>query len=137
MAFKVRKSPYYYLTIRDRRGEAYRILSRLAGLGVDLHAFTAVPIGVTRTQFALFPADEHKLAHAAEQAGMSLDGPNQALLVQGDDEMGALASVHQKLFEAGVDVYASSGVSDGAGSYGYVIYIQPDQFEQAVKAVGL
>jgi hypothetical protein len=137
MAFQVRRATYHYLTIRERPGEAYRVLSRLARLGVNLHAFNAVPIGVSRTQFALFPEDDSKLKHAAEQAGFPLDGPYQALLVQGDDEMGALAGVHQTLFEAGVNVYASAGVADGRGSYGYVIYIQPDQYDRAVEALGI
>ena len=40
-----------------------------------------------------------------------------ALLVQGDDELGALATqVHERLIDAGVDVYASSGVTNGSGA---------------------
>jgi len=33
-------------------------------------------------------------------------------------------------------VYASSGVADGKGRYGYVIYVVPDQIERAVGALG-
>ncbi len=73
----------------------------------------------------------------AKRAGMSLDGPHLALLVQGDDELGALAEVHGKLFQANVDVYASNGVTDGKGSYGYVVYIRPDEYERAMKALEL
>ena len=60
-----------------------------------------------------------------------------ALLVQGDDELGALAGVHQKLFEAGVNVYASTGVADGRGSYGYVLYVRPDEYARAASALNL
>jgi hypothetical protein len=96
-----------------------------------------VPIGPNRAQLALFPEDRGKLARAAAQAGLVLDGPHPALLVQGDDELGALASVHQRLFEAGVDVYASSGVADGRGTYGYVVYVREDQVERATRALGV
>jgi hypothetical protein len=57
--------------------------------------------------------------------------------VQGDDELGALASVHERLFEAGVDVYASTGVTDGRGSFGYVVYVREEQFELAAAALGV
>src|SRR5215207_8085346 len=39
----------------------------------------------------LFPEDPNKLVAEARAVGLSLDGPYHALLVQGDDELGALA----------------------------------------------
>jgi hypothetical protein len=137
MPFTIRRIDYFYATVRDEPGAAHRILSQLSGLGVNLLAFNAVPIGPTRTQLALFPEDDDKLRAAARSAGLALDGPHPALLVQGDDELGALASVHERLAAAGVDVYASSGVTDGRGSFGYVVYVREDQFEKAASAFGL
>jgi hypothetical protein len=55
--------------------------------------------------------------------------------MQGDDELGALVEVHEKLYRAGVNVYASMGVSDGADKYGYVIYVREDDCERAAKAL--
>jgi hypothetical protein len=40
-----------------------------------------------------------------------------------------------KLYDANVNVYASSGVSDGKGNYGYIIYVRPDDFQRAVTAL--
>ena len=137
MAFQVQRVTYYYTTVRDEPGAAYRILSQLAELGVDLLAFSAVPIGPSRAQLAMFPADDATLVKAARDAGMVLDGPHHALLVQGHDELGALARVHARLFDAGIDVYAASGVADGRGSYGCVVYVREDQFEAAAKALDL
>ena len=59
------------------------------------------------------------------------------LLVQGDDELGALAKIHEQLQDANVRVYASSGVTGGGGHYGYVIYIRPDEYEIAAAALGI
>ena len=137
MAFTVRRANYFYVTVKDEPGEGHRLLADLAGLGVNLLAFTAIPTGPTRTQFALFPTDEGKLQHAAEQSGAELDGPHPALLVQGDDELGAIAGIHATLHDADVDVYASSGVTDGRGSFGYVVYVQPEQYERAVESLGV
>ena len=137
MAYTIRRVEYYYANIRDALGAAYRVLSELAGLGVNLLAFTAVPSGPDLAQFALFPQDPGKLAAEAEAARLPLEGPYHAFLVQGDDELGALASVHEQLFRAGVDVYASSGVTDGRGSFGYVVYVREDQFGRAAEALGV
>jgi hypothetical protein len=137
MAFTIRRVEYFYSTVKDEPGAAYRILSQLAKLGVNLLAFTGVPIGPSRAQLALFPEEPGKLTTAARAANLPLDGPHPALLVQGDDELGALASVHERLFEAGVDVYAASGVTDGHGSFGYVVYVREDQFGRAAKALGV
>lgn len=137
MSFKIRRVDYFYITVKDQSGEAYKLLSQLAELGINLLAFSGVPMGPMRTQLTLFPEDNLRMKNAASKAGLELDGPHPALLVQGDDELGALADIHMRLYEANVNVYASSGVSDGAGSFGYVIYVRPDEYEVAAKALGV
>jgi hypothetical protein len=137
MAETIRRVEYFRATVVDQPGEAYRVLSALEGLGVDLLAFTAIPAGADRTQLTLFPADPAKMASEASKARMDLEGPHPALLLQGDDELGALVAVHEKLYRAGVNVFASNGVSDGAGKYGYVIYVKEEECERAAKALGL
>ena len=135
MAFTIRRVDYFYATVEDKPGAAYRLLSQVAELGVNLLALTAVPIGPMRAQLTLFPADAAQFRTAAKQVNLSLDGPHRALLVQGDDALGAVAEVHEKLADAGVNVYASSGVSDGRGSYGYIVYVRPEEYERAASAL--
>ena len=135
MALTIRRVEYYYANVRDELGAAYRLLSQLAELGVDLLAFTAVPSGPALAQFTLVPTDTGKLLAQASVAGLPLDGPYHAFLVQGDDELGALANVHEQLVKAGVDIFASSGVSDGRGAFGYLVYVREDQFERATAAL--
>jgi hypothetical protein len=135
LAFTIRRVEYYYANVRDELGAAYGLLSQLAELGVDLLAFTAVPSGPALAQFTLVPTDSGKLLAQASVAGLPLDGPYHAFLVQGDDELGALANVHEQLVKAGVDIFASSGVSDGRGAFGYLVYVREDQFERATAAL--
>jgi hypothetical protein len=137
MAFSVRRTEYFNATLSGEPGEAYEVLSQLAGLGINLLAFTGMPVGLMRTQMTLFPEDGSKIVDAARKAGWALDGPHPALLVQGDDELGALARIHGRLKEAGVNVFASTGVADGKGSFGYVLYLRSEEFERAAKAMGL
>ncbi len=137
MACSVRRVEYFFTTVRDVPGEAYKLLTTLADLGISLVAFTAVPIGPSHTQLTLFPEDAGKLASEARNDRLVLDGPHPALLVQGDDQLGALADVHMRLANARVNVYASTGVADGRGAFGYIIYVRPEDYGRAVAAVGL
>ena len=135
LAYEARRVEYFYVTVRDQPGEAYKLLATLERLGVDQLAFTAVPAGPTRAQLTLFPADAGQLEALAPSAGFELDGPHPAILVQGDDELGALSKVHERLFEAGVNVYASTGLSDGSGRYAYLIYVRAEDIDEAMRAL--
>jgi hypothetical protein len=137
MACVVRRVDYFYTTVADQPGKSYALLKTLADLGINLLAFAAVPIGPLYTQLTLFPEDRGKLTREAQSAQLVLDGPHPALMVQGDDELGALAELHVKLARASVNVYASTGVADGKGSFGYVLYVRPEQFEKASAALGV
>ena len=137
MAYTVSRAEYFHTTVKDEPGESYKVLSQLVEIGVNLLAFTAVPIGTRQTQLTMFPQSKSNMRNKAKMAGMELDGPHSAFLVQGDDELGALADIHVKLYKANINVTASSGVADGRGSYGYVIYVRKVDFEKAAKVLGL
>jgi hypothetical protein len=137
MTCNVRRVDYFSTTVTDQPGEAYQLLTTLADLGINLLAFTAVPVGPLHTQLTIFPEDTGKLVHEAQQDHLVLDGPHPALMVQGDDVLGALAKVHKTLSDARVNVYASTGVADGSGSFGYIIYVRPEDYDRAVAALGL
>ncbi len=137
MAYTIRRADYFSITVKDQPGVAYKLLSELAGLGINLLAFAAVPVGPMHTQLTIFPEDASKMADIARRARFALDGPHPAFLVQGDDELGALAGIHAKLYEASVNIYASTGVADNRGGYGYILYVRPDQYERAAGALEL
>ena len=137
MATRISRVEYFHCTVRDRPGEAYALLSRLAASGVNLLAFNAVPMGLEQVQLMLFPEDSNPLARVAETEGLSLDGPQHALLIRGDDELGALAEIHHELANAEVNVSASIGITDGKGGFGYVVYVASDDFSAATAALGV
>ena len=133
----IRRVEYFNTTIRDRPGASYEILSQLSEMGLNLVAFTAIPVGPTHTQLTLFPEDSGRMAYLASRAGMKLDGPHQAFLVQGDDKLGALTGIHEALYRSDVNIYASSGVTDGKGTFGYLIYVRPESYDRAAEALGV
>lgn len=137
MAYKIRRVEYFRTTVVDQPGEGFKLLSQLAAQRINLLAFTGMPVGEMRTQLTVFPEDPSMLAAVARRAGLDLDGPHTALLVQGDDELGALARIHEKVHAAGVNIYASSGLADGKGSFFYILYLRPGEYDRAAGALGL
>lgn len=137
MPSSIRKIEYFHVAVRDRPGEAYRLLEHLSKAGVNLLAFNAVPAGLEMTQLVLFPEAADLLVQVAAEKRLELLGPQHALLIQGDDELGALTDVHRRLFDAGVNVSASSGVADGRGGYSYVIYLRETDLARAADALAI
>jgi hypothetical protein len=136
MAFDIKRVEYYYITVEDKAGEGFKLLSVFAGVGVNLLAFEAVPLGPMRTQFTLFPDDGLKMTDGAKKAGLTLDGPHSALLIKGDnDEPGALAGIYEKLSKADINVYASNGIADIKGGYGVILYFKQQDYEKSVAAL--
>ncbi|MHC4941534.1 MAG: hypothetical protein ACYTG7_00800 [Planctomycetota bacterium] len=135
MASIVLEVEYYYAMVADKPGEARKLLEFLSEKKVNLMALTAFPAGEGQSQLDFFPDDPDQLKKAAADAGMSLVGPKKAFLLQGDDQIGALYDFHLKLSNAGINVYASNGVVDGTGRFGYVLWVHPDDYENASKAL--
>jgi len=137
MAVSVRPVEYFYAIVEDKPGEAYRFLKSLATAEINLLAFNAIPLGMDKTEVVVFPEDTGKLARTAERLGLLLRGPHRAFLIQGDDELGSLVDIHRRLFDARVNVMSSSGVTDGKGGYGYLVYVKNEEFDAASAALGL
>lgn len=135
MATEVRRIEYFYCNVHDRPGEGARLLSALADSGVNLLAFNAIPMGLAQTQMVLFPERPELLVRAAEDEGFDLQGPHSALLIHGDDAIGALAVLHRRLADTGINVSASVGVTDGRGGYSAVVYLNAHEADRAASAL--
>jgi hypothetical protein len=94
-------------------------------------------MGPTSVQVTLFPEEPERLERVAASLGLNLTQPQQAFLMQGDDELGALSEAHRRLFDARINVYASNGVTDARGGFGYLIYVRPDDYERAAEVLGI
>ena len=136
MTLDIKKVEYYNITVEGHAGEGFKLLSVFADVGVNLLAFKAVPLEPMRTQFTLFPDDGSKMNDGAKKAGLNLDGPHFALLIKGyDDESGALADIYEKLSQADINVYESSGIASIKGSYGVILYVKQEDCEKAMAAL--
>ena len=136
MAETVRVVDYFYAIVGDKPGEARRFLEHLSEHEVNLHAFMGFPLSEGRSQLDFFPELPGRLVKAAEDAGIALVGPKKAFLIRGEDRIGALHDYHLKLSNAGINIYACNGITDGSGRFGYVIWVKPEDFEEAARTIG-
>jgi hypothetical protein len=127
----------YYVTVRDRPGEGSRLLEHISESGLSLTAFTAVPTGTDEAQICLVTEEPEKLQDAAAKAGATLIGPKKGFLIQGSDRIGALHAYYLTLSNAGVNVYSSSGVCDGTGRFGFILWVEAGDFDKAFDAFGI
>jgi hypothetical protein len=135
MTFSVRSVEYFYTRVEDEPGRAYGLLAKLASEDINLLAFSAVPYGPNHVELTIFPNRSEDFQRVAQKLGWVLTGPQHACLIQGDDNLGALAEIHKRLRDANVNIYASTGVTDGEGRYGYVIYVREEDHQSAAKAL--
>jgi prephenate dehydratase len=133
----VQRGEYYYAVVDNRPGVLYELLDHFHHQGVGFYAFTAFPLAGNKSQLDFFPIDAPRFLEAAHEAGVDMIGPRSAFVVQGEDTTGALVSYHQRLAEAGINVSAANGVSDGRGGFGYVLWVKPEDYEKAAQQVGL
>ena len=136
MSLSVRSVEYFYVRIHDAPDKAYALLAQLASEEINLLAFSAVPFGPNHVELTIFPDQSKTFTQLAEKQGWKMTGPLHALIVQGDDHLGALAEIQRLLLDAGIRIYASSGVTGGDGHYGYVIYVKEEDHQRAANALG-
>lgn len=135
MSISVSSVEYFYIRIESEPSKAYELLARLASEDINLLAFSAVPFGPNHVELTIFPEQADKFQALFAKSSWDLTGPQHAILIQGDDQLGAFANIHRQLESAGVQIYASSGVTDGQGRYGYVIYTKESDHAAAAKAI--
>ncbi|MHC4944690.1 MAG: hypothetical protein ACYTG7_16860 [Planctomycetota bacterium] len=131
MSAVIRSVEYFYIMIEDKPGEAYRMLTQLASEAVNLLAFNIIPTGPSTAQIVIYPENVDTMNQMLAGKGSRMYGPNRAFLITGDDELGALLEIHEKLTAAEINVVTSSGISDSTGRYGYVLHVRPEDYDRA------
>ena len=135
MALDILQVEYYNITVEDQITNASKLLSTIAGAGVDFHAFKAIPVKPNRTQFTLFAKDSSKMTDGAKKSGLELDGPYFALLIKGDEKSGALADIYKKISQAGIQVDEACGIADVNAGYGVILYLKQEDCGKAMTVL--
>lgn len=131
----VRVVDYFYVTVADKPGEGARVLDALRDAGVNLLAYSGFPSG-RRAQLDFVPADAEQFRQVARQQRWKVKGPKKGFLLQGDDRVGAVADILDKLAAAKINVTAMDAVAAGAGRYGALFWVKPRDVKKAASALG-
>jgi hypothetical protein len=132
MSEKLRKVDYFYTMVPNTAGKGAKIMSRLAAEGVNLLAFSGFPSG-KKAQLDLVPENSAKLRRAAKRLGLKLSAKKTGFLVRGDDRVGAMTGVLDKLAGAKINVTAIDAVSAGGGRYAAIMWVKPKSVAKAAK----
>jgi hypothetical protein len=135
MADQVRKVSYFSIEKPDKPGEGAHLLKLLKDSGVNLLAFTAFPSG-RKAQMDLVPEDTEALKAAAKKMGLALSEQRSGFLVQGQDRVGAITDMTQKLADAGINIMALDAIAAGEGRFGAIFWIGPADIEKAERILG-
>lgn len=132
----IKKVDYFAVEIPNRPGEAARALGAIAQAGVNLLALTGFPTGARRSQLDFIPEDSVAFRKAIKSAGLKVGARKTGFLIQGEDRPGAVAGILQKIGDAGINVTAIDALCAGAGRYGAIFWVKPEDVRKAVKVVG-
>jgi hypothetical protein len=135
MADTIRLVEYFYITASNKPGEGARALNTLKEAGVNLLAFSGFPRG-RRAQLDFVPADPAAFKQAAKQAKWKTVGPKRCFLVQGDDRVGAVAEVLDRLGTAKINVTAIDAVSVEDARYGAIFWVAPKDVKKTSALLG-
>lgn|SRR5690242_7785633 len=135
MADTLRKVDYFYATMPNTPGQGARVMNELAAAGVNLLAFSAFPSG-RRSQLDLVPEDPAKLVRAAKAMGLALSARKTAFLLTGDDRVGAVTAMLDKLGAAKINITAIDAVASGDGRFGALFWVKPPSVAKAAKLLG-
>lgn len=136
MAMTIRKVDYFKVGVADKAGEGARLLGILKDAKVNLLALTGFPRG-RRAQIDLVPQDATAFKKAMKKAGVALGGKKTLFLVQGEDRVGAVAEILDKLGAAGINVTAVDAMTDGKGRFGGILWVKPKDMAKACRILGV
>ena len=137
MGLSIKRVNYYHTTIEDHHGKGYWLLELFRQKGINLQAFVAFPRGGGKSQIDFVVDDIEKLRQVAILANIELVGPKRGFMAQGEDEVGAIVDLHQKLTAAAINIHAGCGLSAGEGRFSYLFWVKSDDYETAAATLGI
>jgi hypothetical protein len=131
----IRKVVYFSMQVPNRPGVGLQMLKAIAKGKQNLLAFTGFPNGAT-AQVDFVPARPAEFARGAKKAGVKLGKKKTAFLLQGEDRVGALVRVLDKLAEARINMVAMDAVTAGGRRFGAIFWVKPKDVARASRLLG-
>jgi len=133
MAYETRKAEYCYVTARNRAGAAAELLASLKEGGVSLLGFLGFPTKAGKAQIDLVVDKVAPIQKIAKEQRWKVSKPKQCFVLQGTDEVGAVAESMSALAAGDVNVIAAAAVASGDGRYGLLLWVKKKDYNRAAK----
>ncbi|MGH7023893.1 MAG: hypothetical protein ACREEB_09915 [Caulobacteraceae bacterium] len=130
----IRKASYYSTKVPQRPGAGAQLLAALKAAKVDLLAFTGFPAG-GGAQVDFIPKDNAKFMKAARKAKLKLSARKTVFLAQGNDKVGALTSILDRLARARINLVSLQAVTAGKRRYGAMFWVRAKDVAKASRAL--
>lgn len=131
----IRKVVYFSMQVPNRPGVGLEMLKSIAKGKQNLLAFTGFPNGA-RAQVDFIPAKPVDFARGAKKKGVKLGKRKTAFLVQGEDRVGALVRILEKLAKAKINMVAMNAVTAGGRRFGAIFWVKPKDIVRASRLLG-
>jgi ACT domain-containing protein len=131
----IRKVVYFSMQVPNRPGVGLEMLKAIADGRQNLLAFTGFPNGA-KAQVDFVPAKPAEFARGAKKAGVKFGKKKTAFLIQGEDRVGALVRVLDKLAKAKINMVAMDAVTAGSGRFGAIFWVKPKDIGRASRLLG-
>ncbi len=135
MADSVSKVSYCYVKVPHRAGRGEAILNELRNANVNLLAFSGFPLKGGTSQLDLVTEKVAPIRRVTRKLNLRLSSPKKGFLIQGKDKVGAVHRHLKKLAAANINITAADAVSAGQGRYGMILWVKPDQYARAARAL--
>ncbi len=132
MPEEVKVVDYYTAVVPDKPGEGARVLGALKEAGVNLLAFSGFPVG-RKSQIDLIPDNDKLFRATARKMGLDTGAKKKAFLIEGAERCGVAADILAALGNAGINATSLQVLCAGAGRYGAVLWVKPEDVAKAKR----
>jgi hypothetical protein len=136
MADNIQKVTYFVCNRPNKPGEGAHLLKQLKDAGVNLYAFHGFPSG-RRAQIDLVPEDATLFKKVGRKLGLEIEETKTGFLVRGKDRVGAIVEMLETLAASDVNITAIDAVAAGAGRFGAIFWVRPQDVTRTAKLLGV
>lgn len=135
MPIELLKVDYFYVEVSSASGQSAPILAGLRDAGINLLAFSGFPSG-RKAQLDFVPEDSAKFKAAAKKMKLKLSAKKIGFLLRGDDRVGALTELLEKVAAAKISITALDAVTSGDGRFGAIFWVKSKDVAKTAKLLG-
>jgi len=131
----VARLEYYSVIVPNKPGAGAHLLGAFKEAGVNFVGIWGYPMGKTKARIDLVAEDPALLKKAAKQLKIDLGKKRTAFHITGDEHLGAVAEILDKLAAKEINVYAVQALCAGNGRFGALVEVDEDGLRKATRAL--